>query len=167
MTLEEIGNSNAQELGPLTELTGDKLVLRGWRSLSLTNIGAIVLPASFATASLFADGWMRLLVIPFATFAAYGCWAIYRSAFSRIEHEGQHFCIDGRRFPVCEIEKFDGRRVAAPSRMDDMESGTELWLILKSGAALPILQMSGYARIERISAHLNELLRDRADRKGQ
>ncbi len=149
-----------QGLGPLVVKSDDKLLLRGWRSLSLINIAAVLLPISLGGIALFGGGWWRLLALTFFSFATYGCWAIYRGTFSKIHTLGSSIFIDGFEHKKSSIERFDGRRVCEPSRMDDVESGVELWMITKGGNEVPVIQMSGAARIESIAAYLNEKLNE-------
>lgn len=134
------------------------MLLRGWRGVSLVNISAVLAPIVFGIFALLAGERWRLLAAFLFAFAIYGCWAIYRGAISKIKILESSILIDGYELKKSEITKFEGRRVSEPSGMDDNECGAELWLIMNDGIEKPVIQMSGYARIESVAEFLNKKL---------
>lgn len=145
-------------LGPLVKIRGDELWLRGWRSISLINIAAVGLPLALGIWAFIAGGWWRVVSVALIAFVFYGCWAIFRGATAKIRLLSDGVLIDWHKYLSADIDRFDGRRVREPSQMDGNESGTELWLIMLDGSQVPVIQMSGYARIETIASHLNQKL---------
>jgi len=153
-------NRGETDLGPLVEFNEDELLLRGWRSISLINIMAVLLPLMIGLIILLIDGWGQWLALGPIAFAGYGCWAIYRGTYTKIVVHNDSIRIDSEEIQKSALKKFDGRRVSKPSGMDDNESGTELWAVMRNGAEVPILQMSGYARIEKIADFLNSAINE-------
>lgn len=145
-------------LGPLVEVRGDELWLRGWRNVSLINVAAVGFPLVLGIWAFIAGGWWRVVSAALITLVVYGCWAIFRGGTATVKLLGDGVLIDGQKYTVAEIDRFEGRRVNKPSQMDDNESGTELWLILLDDSQVPVIQMSGYARIEAIASYLNDKL---------
>jgi len=146
-------------LGPLTEFKGEELRLRGWRGISLLNIAAVLTPVVLAIVIFFAGGAWLILSLGLFLFSAYGVWTMGRSATTRLRFDNEAVIINGRRFGRFEVQRFEGRRLAEPTGMDDSPESTEVWLVLTNEIEIPIAQMSGHAPAEAIAAYLNEKLR--------
>jgi hypothetical protein len=141
-------------LGPLIEIKGDRIILRGWRNVSLLNLAAVLLPIIAGLFAFVGGGAWRVIAFMLFAFSTYGIWAIYRGTFATIGLSDDEVIIDRKRLKRSEILKFDGRRAHDPSNMDDTQSSAELWVILRGGAEIPIIKLSGAAPIEEAAAYL-------------
>lgn len=137
---------------------GDTVILKGWRNVTLVNIGAVLIPALGGIGLLLAGSWWTWVGFVLLVFAIYGAWTIYRSCIVEVEFQADRVVISGTDFPRGDIEKFVGRRFNDEVGIDDKAGSSVLCLKTSAGEEISIIAMSQHAEIDQIASNLNQRL---------
>ncbi len=137
-------------------LKGNAVIVLGWRSLSLLNIFAVVLPIIFAILLAFLSGWWWLASGTLIAFSIYGLYTILQGTIIEIDKTNALITIKAiGNFRRETVLGFDSEEFEDVEGIDD-EPGCNILSIVTTEGKTPLLQMSRHADMKAIVEYLEK-----------